>query len=68
MLITHFVWYFEKEKWYDIEILFVDRVLNKETFYGKIMQKWVPKVSPTPLFNFGKSLKTAIACKKLFLK
>ena len=38
-LITHFVWYLEKEKRYDIETLSIDGVLNKEHFYGKIMQK-----------------------------
>ena len=38
-LITHFVWYLKKEKRYDIETLSIDRVLNKEHFYGKIMQK-----------------------------
>ena len=38
-LITHFVWYLGKEKRYDIETLSIDRVLNKEHFYGKIMQK-----------------------------
>ena len=38
-LITHFVWYLEKKKRYDIETLSIDRVLNKERFYGKIMQK-----------------------------
>ena len=53
-LITHFGWYLEKEKRYDIETLSVDRVLNKEHFYGKIMQKMCTKVSPRPLFNFGK--------------
>ena len=42
-LITHFVWYFEKEKRYDIETLSIDRVLNKEHFYGKIMQKMCTK-------------------------
>ena len=39
VLIIHFVWYFEKEKRYDIETLSIDRALNKEHFYGKIMQK-----------------------------
>ena len=38
-LITHFVWYLEKEKIYDIETLSIDRVLNKEHFNGKIMHK-----------------------------
>ena len=37
--ITHFVWYLEKEKRYDIETLSIDGVSNKEHFYGKIMQK-----------------------------
>ena len=40
-LITHFVWYFEKEKRYGIETLPIVRVLNKEHFYQKIMQKKV---------------------------
>ena len=35
-LITHFVWYLEKEKKYDIETLSIDKVLNKEYFYEKI--------------------------------
>ena len=38
-LITHFVWYLEKEKRYDIESLSIDRVINKEHLYGKAMQK-----------------------------
>ena len=38
-LIIHFVGYLEKEKRYDIEILTIDRVLNKEKIYGKTMQK-----------------------------
>ena len=42
-LITHFVWYLEKEIRCDIETLSIDRVLNKEHFYGKIMQKMCPK-------------------------
>ena len=38
-LITHFVWYLEKEKRYDIETLSINRVLNMEHFYGNVMQK-----------------------------
>ena len=38
-LITHLVSYLGKEKSYDIETLSTDRVLNKEHFYGKIMQE-----------------------------
>ena len=42
-LITHFVWYLEKEIRCDIETLSIDRVLNMEHFYGKIMQKMCTK-------------------------
>ena len=38
-LIAHLVSYLGKEKSYDIETLSTDRVLNKEHFYGKIMQE-----------------------------
>ena len=37
--VTHFVWHPKKEKRYDIDTLSIDRVLNKERFYWKIMQK-----------------------------
>ena len=39
----HFVWYLENEKRYDIEILSIDTVLNKEHFYGQIIQKMCTK-------------------------
>ena len=39
-LITHFVWYLEKEKRYGIETLSIDRVLNKEHFYGNYLNKF----------------------------
>ena len=42
-LVTHFVWYLEKEKRYDIETLSIDRVLNKEHFHEKVMQKMCTK-------------------------
>ena len=42
-LITHFVWYLEKEIRCDIETLSIDRELNKEHFYGKIMLKMCTK-------------------------
>ena len=38
-LIIYFVLYLEKEIRCDIETLSIDRALNKEHFYGKIMQK-----------------------------
>ena len=47
--ITHFVCYLKKEKRYDIETLCTDRVLNKEHFYWKIMQKMCTRgYSQTP--------------------
>ena len=48
-MITHFVWYLEKEKSYDAETLLIDRVLNKYHFYKiKIMQKMLLKLIPDP--------------------
>ena len=38
-LMTHFAWYLGKKEGYDIETLSIDKVLKKEHFYGKIMQK-----------------------------
>ena len=67
-ILKHFVWYLEKEKRCDIETLAIDAVLNKEHFYGKSCRKCAPKASLRPLFHSGKQPKTAIACKKLFLK
>ena len=57
-LITHFVWYIEKQKWYDVETLPIDRVLNKEIYMEKSSRKFAPKASPSPLFNFCKFAKT----------
>ena len=42
-LTTHFVSYLGKEKSYDIETLSIDRVLNKEHFYWKTIQKMCTK-------------------------
>ena len=67
-LITHFVWYLEKEIRSDIELLHIDKVWNMEHFCGKIIQKIWTKASPRPLYNFAKWPKTAIACKKFFFK
>ena len=41
--LTQFVWYLEKDKRCDTETLIIDRILNKEHFYGKIMQKMCTK-------------------------
>ena len=37
--VTHFVWYLENEKRYDIETLSIDGVSDKQHFYRKIMQR-----------------------------
>ena len=42
-LITHFIWYLEKEIRCVIETLSIGGVLNMESFYGKIMQKMFTK-------------------------
>ena len=42
-LITHFVWYLDKEIRRDIETLSIERVVNKEHFDRKIMQKMCTK-------------------------
>ena len=39
---------------YDIEISFIDTLLNKEHFKEKSCKKCAPRTSPRPLFNFGK--------------
>ena len=49
-LVTHFVWYLEKEIRCDVENLSIDRELNKEHLYGKIVQKMCTNSYPqTPL-------------------
>ena len=41
--ITHFIWYLENKKRYDIETLPIDGVSDKEYFYRKIMEKMSSK-------------------------
>ena len=53
-LITHFVWYLEKEKRYEIETLSIDIELIRNIFTKKSCRKCASKASPKPLFNFGK--------------
>ena len=51
-LITHFVWYIEKKKRYDIETLSIDRVLhNQNIFMEKSCRNDAAKASPRPLLN-----------------
>ena len=47
-LLTHFVWYPEKEKRYETENLSIDRVLNKEHFYGIHAENMHQKLAPDP--------------------
>ena len=54
ILTTDFVWYLEKEKGFDIELLSIDRVLNKGYFMEKLCRKCPLKASPRSLFDFGK--------------
>ena len=54
-LIKHFVWYHEREERYDVETLYIVRVLNK---YIKLSSKNHAEnvhheVVPGPYFNFG---------------
>ena len=51
-LITHFVWYLEKERRYDIETLAIDTVLNTEYFCWKSMQKMCTKSQSQTPFLF----------------
>ena len=47
--LTHFVRYLRKEKGYGIKTLSMNRVLNKEHFYGKSCRRCTPKAYPRPL-------------------
>ena len=66
-LIAHFVWYLRKEPNYAIETLAIYKVLNKEHFHKKIMQKIRSKSWSQTTFLFS-WITLSIACKKLFLK
>ena len=78
-LITHFVWYLEKQNRYGIETLSIDRVLNKEQFYENIMQKMCTKSlmtdsfltlvnNPKQLWHAKNSFKNKIFWKKIIKK
>ena len=67
LIITHFVWYLGKEKRYAIDTLSIDRVLHKEYFYGKIMQKMCTKFDDVIWSGFWVTTKFASAnlCKPI---
>ena len=62
---THFIWNLKKEGRSGIETWIIDRVLDKEHFYGKIMQK---KLAPDPFLILVNNPKTANAFKRLIWK
>ena len=78
-LITHFVWYLEKEKGYDIQTLSIDRVLHKEYFFCKnhvenMHQRLVPDTfliminNPKQLSHPRNSFKNTILWKRIIKK
>ena len=67
-LITHFVWYLTKEKSMTLKLCPLIAYYMRNIFMEKSYRKYTPKTSSRLLFYFGKQPKTAIACKKFFLK
>ena len=68
-LITYFAWYLGKEKRCGIETSPIDRELNKEPFYEKIIQKIVPNPFLVLLNNPKQPLDTRNSFKnKVFWK
>ena len=66
-VITYFVWYLKKEKGHGIESLSIDRVLNRDHFYGKIMQKICCKsYSQNPFFILVNIPKQPLRAKNYF--
>ena len=59
-LITHFIWYLEKEKRYDIKTLSIERVYKEHFWEGrnifikKSCRKCEPKATTRTFFNFGR--------------
>ena len=66
-LIAYFVRHPDKKKRYDIETFSIDRVLNKEHFYGKTMQIMCAKSqSQTPFFILVKNLEQPLHARNSF--
>ena len=64
-LLTHFVWYLEKELRCDTETLSNNREL-RNIFTAKPCRKSAPKASPRPLFNFAKNPKQPLHATNSF--
>ena len=65
----HILFDISRRKNYGTETSSSERVLSKEHFYEKIMQKlYTESQCKRPLLNFGKWTKTAIVRSKLFEK
>ena len=62
-LITNFIWYPRKKKRYGIETLSIDRVLNEEHFYGKIVHQ---KLVPDPFFILVNNPKQLLHARNSF--
>ena len=65
-LTAPFAWYLGKVKRYEIETLSFDRVLNKEHFFGKIMQKILVLESSRPLFTLVNISKQPLHARNYF--
>ena len=68
-LITHFVWYLEKEKGMTLKLRqLIEYYIRNIFMVNSSSRKSALKASPRPLFNFGKWLHTTFACRKFCLK
>ena len=67
-LMTQFVWYLENEKVHDIETLSNDRVVNKECFHEKIIQKMCMKSLSQTLLLFQQITHNNYCMQEILLK
>ena len=65
-LITHFVWYLEKEKGYDIETLSIDRVLNGDIFMQNHVENMHRNLVSGPFLNLVNNLKQPLYARNCF--
>ena len=57
---------FRRKKGMTLKLCSLIKYQIKNIFIEKSCRKCAAKADPRPLYNFGKSPKTATACKKLF--
>ena len=65
-LITHFVWYLKNKKRYEIETFSIDRVLNKEHFYGEIWENVHQELVPDPFLILINNPKQSLHARNSF--